>query len=102
VQCHDKFISSVLVSVFVFQQDVLVLLDLLGAPDPVFYSYFQETEKWYRRMMITERNLARLGQLVQYSVGKPDQYYFQQMSRHGGIEDDHIPFLIRGTLQVSL
>lgn len=49
-------------------------------------------------MMMAERNLARLGQLVQYSVGKPDQYYFQQMSRHGGIEDDHIPFLIRGML----
>jgi len=78
------------------RMDVLVLLDLLGAPDPVFYSYFQETEKWYRRMMMAERNLARLGQLVKYSVGKPDQYYFQQMSRHGGIEDDHIPFLIRG------
>jgi len=78
------------------RMDVLVLLDLLGAPDPVFYSYFQETEKWYRQMMMAERNLARLGQLVQYSVGKPDQYYFQQMSRHGGIEDDHIPFLIRG------
>lgn len=52
-------------------------------------------------MMMAERNLARLGQLVQYSVGKPDQYYFQQMSRRGGIEDDHIPFLIRGTLLVS-
>jgi glutaminyl-peptide cyclotransferase len=73
------------------------LLDLLGAPDPVFYSYFRETENWYRRMMAAERNLARLGQLVQYSVGKPDQYYFQQMSRRGGIEDDHIPFMIRGT-----
>jgi len=52
-------------------------------------------------MMMAERNLARLGQLVQYSLGKPDQYYFQQMSRRGGIEDDHIPFLIRGTLLVS-
>jgi glutaminyl-peptide cyclotransferase len=82
--------------VFVFWQDILVLLDLLGAPDPVFYSYFKETESWYRQMMAAERNLARLGQLVQYSVGKPGQYYFQQMSRRGGIEDDHIPFLIRG------
>lgn len=26
--------------------DVLILLDLLGAPDPIFYSYFQDTEKW--------------------------------------------------------
>jgi glutaminyl-peptide cyclotransferase len=78
-----------------------VLLDLLGAPDPVFYSYFKETENWYRQMMLAERNLARLGQLVQYSVGKPDQYYFRQKSGHGGIEDDHIPFLIRGTSLLS-
>ncbi|XP_069684989.1 glutaminyl-peptide cyclotransferase-like isoform X2 [Periplaneta americana] len=76
--------------------DVLVLLDLLGTPDPMFYSYFKETEGWYRRMMVAEKNLARLGQLVQYSVGKPDQYYFQQRSRHSFIEDDHVPFMTRG------
>ncbi|KAJ9582682.1 hypothetical protein L9F63_022975, partial [Diploptera punctata] len=78
------------------RMDIFVLLDLLGAPDPVFYNYFSKTEKWYRRMMLAERNLARLGQLVQYSVGKPDQYYFQQKSLRAGIEDDHIPFLRRG------
>lgn len=27
--------------------DVLVLLDLLGAPDPSFYSFFQNTERWF-------------------------------------------------------
>lgn len=27
--------------------DVLMLLDLLGAPNPRFYSYFQDTEKWF-------------------------------------------------------
>lgn len=95
---HCHCLQSVFLSFF---QDILVLLDLLGAPDPVFYSYFKETENWYRRMMAAERNLARLGQLVQYSVGKPDQYYFQQMSRRGGIEDDHIPFMIRGASLVS-
>lgn len=26
--------------------DALVLLDLLGAPDPVFYSFFKDTERW--------------------------------------------------------
>lgn len=27
--------------------DVLVLLDLLGAPGPMFYSYFEDTERWF-------------------------------------------------------
>lgn len=27
--------------------DVLVLLDLIGTPDPTFYSFFKDTERWY-------------------------------------------------------
>lgn len=27
--------------------DLFILLDLLGAPDPRFYSYFRDTEKWF-------------------------------------------------------
>jgi Peptidase family M28. len=83
-----------------FVQDVFVLLDLLGAPDPVFYNYFPKTEKWFRRMMLAERNLGRLGQLVQYSLGKPDQFYFKQRSLRAGIEDDHIPFHLRGVFSL--
>ncbi|XP_049854868.1 glutaminyl-peptide cyclotransferase-like isoform X1 [Schistocerca gregaria] len=76
--------------------DVLVLLDLLGAPDPVFYSYFSNTEQYYRHIASTEERLAALKQLQRYSNGKPEQRYFQLMSTASGIEDDHIPFLIRG------
>lgn len=27
--------------------DVLVLLDLIGTPNPTFYSYFENTHKWF-------------------------------------------------------
>lgn len=48
-------------------QDVLVLLDLLGAPDPVFFSYFSSTEKWYVRLAAAEQRLAELDKLEGYS-----------------------------------
>ncbi|CAG5051791.1 unnamed protein product [Parnassius apollo] len=77
------------------RMDVLVLLDLLGCPDPVFYSYFQATEKWYVRLASAEQRLAELGQLNAYSVGKEEQTYFRLRSSGSFIEDDHIPFLRR-------
>ncbi|XP_011557757.3 glutaminyl-peptide cyclotransferase [Plutella xylostella] len=75
--------------------DVLVLLDLLGTPDPVFYSYFQATEKWYLRLATAEQTLARLGLLGGYSRGKDEQTYYRLRSSGSFIEDDHIPFLRR-------
>ncbi|RVE47251.1 hypothetical protein evm_008119 [Chilo suppressalis] len=73
--------------------DVLVLLDLLGAPDPIFYSYFQATEKWYVLLASAEQRLAELDQLQAYSKGKVEQTYFRLRSSGAIIEDDHIPFL---------
>lgn len=75
--------------------DLLVLLDLLGAPDPKFYNYFQNTEKWYSRMASAEDKLSEMAQLKQYSRGHPQQTYFAKRSLRAHIEDDHIPFLIR-------
>lgn len=73
--------------------DLLVLLDLLGASNPNFYSYFQKSEKFYRRMLSAERKLSSLSLMDDYkSVHK----YFQEMSTAAHIEDDHIPFLQRG------
>ncbi|XP_047995096.1 glutaminyl-peptide cyclotransferase [Leguminivora glycinivorella] len=77
------------------RMDVLVLLDLLGAPDPVFYSYFQSTEKWYVRLASAERRLAGLDQLAGYTKGSADQTYFRLSSSRSYVEDDHIPFLRR-------
>lgn len=74
---------------------MLVLLDLLGAPDPVFFSYFPQTENWYRLLCDAEDNLSKLGLLEQYSNGKPEQRYFQLASSRSGVEDDHVPFMLR-------
>ncbi|XP_041978166.1 glutaminyl-peptide cyclotransferase-like [Aricia agestis] len=77
------------------RMDVLVLLDLLGTPDPTFYSYFKATEKWYVRLAAAEQRLSELNQLSRYSRGKPDQVYFKLATSNAVIEDDHIPFLRR-------
>uniref|UniRef100_A0A182INA0 glutaminyl-peptide cyclotransferase n=1 Tax=Anopheles atroparvus TaxID=41427 RepID=A0A182INA0_ANOAO len=81
--------------------DVLVLLDLLGTPEPNFYSYFQETENWYVQLLSAERRLNELGHLENYSTSSvsPSQRtiaYFKPHSFTANIEDDHIPFLVRG------
>uniref|UniRef100_A0A8W7PZI3 Glutaminyl-peptide cyclotransferase n=1 Tax=Anopheles coluzzii TaxID=1518534 RepID=A0A8W7PZI3_ANOCL len=83
------------------RMDMLVLLDLLGTPEPNFYSYFAETENWYVQLISAERRLDELGHLENYSTSSvsPTQRtiaYFKPASVFAGIEDDHIPFLRRG------
>lgn len=77
--------------------DTLVLLDLLGAPDPTFYNYFSNTEKLYTLLMGIETQLANLEQFEAYSYGHPTQNYFQPHSVEANIEDDHLPFLKKNT-----
>lgn len=77
-----------------------MLLDLLGTPNPRFYSYFEETDKWYARLADAEARLSRAGALEKYGYSSasstdPAQVYFQPYSFRAGIEDDHIPFLRR-------
>lgn len=80
--------------------DILVLLDLLGTPDPSFYSYFRNTEAWYAQLLTAEERLDQAGHLERYSYSSvaPNQQtvrYFQPHSYNAYIEDDHIPFLQR-------
>ncbi|KYN04047.1 PREDICTED: glutaminyl-peptide cyclotransferase-like [Cyphomyrmex costatus] len=75
------------------RMDILVLLDLLGAPDPIFYNYFKNTEKWYSLLVSIEQKLARMRKFESYSYGRPEQRYFQPYSYDPHIEDDHTPFL---------
>ncbi|XP_011262643.1 glutaminyl-peptide cyclotransferase isoform X2 [Camponotus floridanus] len=75
------------------KMDMLVLLDLLGAPDPTFYNYFENTEKWYSLLVNTEKKLANMRKFESYTYNKPKQSYFQPYSFQPHIEDDHIPFL---------
>ncbi|XP_007896662.1 glutaminyl-peptide cyclotransferase [Callorhinchus milii] len=73
--------------------DLFVLLDLIGAPNPTFPSYFSNTARWHRRMQLIERRLHRLGLLNNHPI---EVKYFWPNMRAGEIEDDHIPFLKRG------
>lgn len=86
---------------FLSKIELFVLLDLLGTPDPNFYSYFKNTNEDYARMMRGESKLTEGGHLIkQGSSGvvnrSGQQQYFQPHSVGMGIEDDHIPFMKRG------
>lgn len=78
---------------------MLVLLDLLGAPDPSFYSFFKNTENWYIQLLKAEEKLDNGRFLERYSyssaINKAAKRYFQPNSIGSFIEDDHIPFLRR-------
>lgn len=79
---------------------MLILLDLLGAPDPNFFSFFETTQDWYTHMHNVEKRLANLGFMERYTASsvasRAPNAYFQLRSINSYIEDDHIPFLQRG------
>lgn len=73
------------------RMEVLVLLDLLGAPNPRFYSYFADTRPVYERFVDIESRLNDVG-AMETSSGRRTNY-FVNSSQLALIEDDHIPFL---------
>ncbi len=79
---------------------MLVLLDLLGAPDPNFFNFFENTQNWYVHLHNVEKRLASMGFMERYSassvVSRTPNTYFQLNSIHSFVEDDHVPFLERG------
>lgn len=81
--------------------DILVLLDLLGAADPVLFSFFSGTDKWHMNLVEAEKKLSAHG-LLNNSYGNTisqrsnGNVYFQARSYRSFIEDDHIPFLRNG------
>lgn len=85
---------------FLKKIDMLVLLDLLGSPDPNFYSINPETLFWYLRLEKTETDLGNMNLLKSYShagvTADTSNKFFQQRSIQAGIEDDHVPFQKRG------
>lgn len=85
---------------FLDKIDMLVLLDLIGAPDPKFYSFFAKTETWHSRLVDIEERLASVGLLEHYTSSGvtrhlPNRYFQPSALRSSYIEDDHIPFLKR-------
>ncbi|KAL2726796.1 glutaminyl-peptide cyclotransferase [Vespula squamosa] len=89
---HTTLIQDINVSEL-DRMDILVLLDLIGASDPTFYSYFDNTQRWYSLLINLENTLADLRKFENYSYEKSQQKYFQPYSILAHIEDDHIPFL---------
>jgi glutaminyl-peptide cyclotransferase len=85
---------------FLQRIDMMVLLDLLGAPDPNFYSFFQNTENWYVQLCKAEEKLEQSGHFEDYqyssAINRTPKRYFNMASQNSYIEDDHIPFLRRG------
>uniref|UniRef100_H2QGL8 glutaminyl-peptide cyclotransferase n=1 Tax=Pan troglodytes TaxID=9598 RepID=H2QGL8_PANTR len=73
--------------------ELFMLLDLLGAPNPTFYSHFPRTVRWFHRLRSIEKRLHRLNLLQSHSQ---EVMYFQPGEPFGSVEDDHIPFLRRG------
>lgn len=73
--------------------ELFVLLDLLGAPYPTFYSHFPRTARWFHRLRSIEKRLHRLKLLQSHPQ---ETMYFQPGEPLSLVEDDHIPFLRRG------
>lgn len=73
--------------------DLLVLLDLIGAPNPTFPNFFPNSARWFSRLQAIEHELHELGLLKDHSW---ERQYFQNSGYGGVIQDDHIPFLRKG------
>ena len=80
---------------------LLVLLDLLGAPKPSFYSYFPDTDAYYARLVLLERELNAAGLMASPAAGKSSTFFKNRRS-FGVVEDDHVPFLRRGVKVLHL
>ncbi|KAL4647349.1 glutaminyl-peptide cyclotransferase-like protein-like [Arapaima gigas] len=73
--------------------DLFVLLDLIGALDPLFVNHFDNTARWFDRLIAAEKRLHKLGLL---SSHPSEQSYFRKDVYLGPVQDDHIPFLQKG------
>lgn len=73
--------------------DLFVLLDLLGGPDPLIANHFDNTARWFDRLISAEKRLHRQGLLMSHPS---EQTYFRKDVYLGPVQDDHIPFLHKG------
>ncbi|XP_063806543.1 glutaminyl-peptide cyclotransferase-like protein isoform X2 [Pseudophryne corroboree] len=73
--------------------ELFVLLDLLGAPDPLILNHFPETRTHFLRLLSLEKRLHGLGLLDSHPADHP---YFRSDVYYGPVADDHLPFLQRG------
>ncbi|XP_062861201.1 glutaminyl-peptide cyclotransferase-like a [Trichomycterus rosablanca] len=73
--------------------DLFMLLDLLGAAEPLIVNHFDNTAQWFDRLIAAETRLHRQGLL---SSHRSERSYFRKDFYLGPVQDDHIPFLHRG------
>ncbi|KAK2600035.1 hypothetical protein QQS21_005199 [Conoideocrella luteorostrata] len=77
---------------------LFVLLDLLGSAEPSVPSYFLPTHWTYQNMAALEKRMRDLNLLE----SKPNRAFLWNSQKeaeefyHPGVEDDHIPFMLRG------
>ncbi|KAF9014022.1 hypothetical protein BDQ17DRAFT_1270151 [Cyathus striatus] len=82
----------------------LILLDLLGAPQPLIRSYYVDTAWLFDAMASAEKRLGESGAFsygtqTSMAPGKWKSYFLPRKSpaiNFGYIGDDHVPFLKRG------
>lgn len=79
--------------------DLLVLLDLIGAPSPRFGNQFPSTTRWLTKLQNIEKRLHSMNQLSDHATSVE---YFWPDRPVNRIEDDHIPFLNRGVQVLHL
>lgn len=71
--------------------ELLVLLDLLGAPNPDIYNSFPQTKHIHTRMVEIERKITAAGLFK----SKRNNYFQPPDVRGHFVQDDHLPFLKR-------
>ncbi|KAJ1987310.1 hypothetical protein H4R33_002915 [Dimargaris cristalligena] len=70
--------------------DLMVLLDLIGAPAPIFNDYFANTSDYFHALAGLESRLIKL-----FLVSRHKSYFKTDRQFVGGIIDDHVPFVQR-------
>ncbi|XP_058271742.1 glutaminyl-peptide cyclotransferase isoform X1 [Hemibagrus wyckioides] len=73
--------------------DLFILLALIGAPSPTFVNHFQNSARWFDRLVLAEKRLHNLGLLSSHPT---EQTYFRSDITVGPVDDDHKPFLQQG------
>ncbi|KIK93671.1 hypothetical protein PAXRUDRAFT_144569 [Paxillus rubicundulus Ve08.2h10] len=78
----------------------LILLDLLGAPNPTIRSYFIDTAWLFDAMASAERRLHEAGMFADSGDAQAFRSFFLPRKgnqfNYGYIGDDHVPFLRKG------
>ncbi|KAM4642565.1 glutaminyl-peptide cyclotransferase-like protein [Discoglossus pictus] len=73
--------------------DLFVLLDLLGAQDPLILNHYPETTSHFKRLSSIEKQLHHMDLLESHAA---DNVYFRSNFFNTPVEDDHVPFVQRG------